>query len=284
MADPTQSDSASGQDEGQRSAGFWTWTRRILAGALAAGAAALIIASHYNDSFRTCDTKEVPGQAVEKTCDGFSVADLTPVFLLALLLLWPDLSEFEVAGLVRVVRRIDRRQVELERGQERIERQLIQVSQTQNVYVNFERRLDAAAQQTEAEHADVAAPAEDDPELWNEFLAEWRSLEPWSDLATRLEDPSFARPVQTALSEGSDPAEAEGLQPSDKEVLSALPLVDNADYEKLLSWALQARDRLELVRQARALGSSAPPRALSRATLIARGLLAELDEAGLRQQ
>lgn len=74
--------------------------RRWVAAVLAVGAAALVTVSQVTGHPARCQetVANVGPDAVVRLCGPMSVADLVPVALVLLVLLWPDISQLEAFG------------------------------------------------------------------------------------------------------------------------------------------------------------------------------------------
>jgi hypothetical protein len=118
----------------EREATSWRWW---IALALAVGAAALFFLSRAYPNWRVCEEAlAVTGSTPTATiCKPLGVADLSVVLLPVAILLFPDLAELAIPGLISLKRDVA---VQAEK-QERLEKSLVQVeqrvSQVQNVNI-----------------------------------------------------------------------------------------------------------------------------------------------------
>lgn len=260
--------------------------RQLIAVVVLAGAAALVLLSHYSDRFDVCETQATQ-HSVITDCGPLPVSEVLPLILLGLVFLLPDLSSFEIAGLVRVVRKLDEGQQRLERGQDALVRQLteIRISNQNQFAPQLQVNLSGLASEARAviEHdPTVAVEAPKANEVADRFESVWLQLRPWSDLVIRLNDPMFVGALSAG---GPDPAswsDAPGLSPGDRELLQEIQFGEKATLDSLRTWAGATRDRLELVRRARASGE-VPESAYVDATVVAADLLKDLRERGLSQ-
>lgn len=110
------------------------WVRRGTVFLIAAGAALFWFAPGPISGLPNhCDTKTVTKErsvTTTKMCDSPSVADLSPLLLLVLLLLLPDVSEIELTGVLSLKRKVQEQQEKLsnqEHRQDELQRGLLQL-------------------------------------------------------------------------------------------------------------------------------------------------------------
>lgn len=249
-------------------------------------AAVLVIGSQYIDALRVCGPPS-GNQTATEICRPFPVEATIPLLLLALALMWKDLAEFSLFGVGRVVRRIDAGQERLRTGQENLERQVVNLqsqSQAMNLFVGMrdEETVRRAIERTPEAMTASAAAHHDVEAMRAEFEKAWEELQPWSDIAKRFRDPEFIQTVEKAETEASWES-LEGLLPADRELLDAAGLQPGFSVPMMRSWAAASQDGLELVRRTKAKLLDLDERGIERAVIVARDLLGQLDEAGLRK-
>jgi hypothetical protein len=261
----------------ERKATWWDWLRWLGALAAVALGAVLVVGSHYDSGLRVCEFKaNAPSQEV---CKPYPVEGVIPLFILALALMWRDLSEFSIYGLGRVVRKIDDNQQRLQEGQAALQGQL-SVIQFQTLNNNFYfGELMEEAERLRSREPNLVSQAEATSTAWSDLQQAWAKLEPWSRLAIRVRDPYFREFLRAT---SFDTAELnEKLTADDRELLAAAEIGPDTDIGKLEAWASTAHRRLELARKAIRMGSSLPEPQLEQALAVVHGLLHDLREEGL---
>jgi hypothetical protein len=276
--------------------------RRSVALLLVVIAAGAFVWARQYDEFQSCQTTtthsaDVPPKiATKEECKALPPQDLLPLMLVALALLWPDLGSVELFGLGRIARRLnaqDARQNVLEAAQQRLENRVeTTVSTAQNVaisfatdpsaarlvetVVNLDRRLAETPQAAETD----AATAPDDGTL-QAFLEAFAPIQPWVEVARRLNQPLFANALRDAAASGR-PSDDPRLLETDKQLLRLIERPGQPmDLDELLVWANENALQLDAVRDTFAAGESATPESLRVATKFARMLGSDLQRRGL---
>lgn len=213
---------ASGGNNAADRVRWQTHLRRGAAFALVVVAVVLWFLSRYRHDFQVCQTTTTTtsAQVVKKSCGPIPIQDFLPVLLILGALIWPDVTEIDVRGVGRIVRRLDvtnEKQKEIAETQESIIGQLtqIRVQQTSNqsVAINladttaFVRQLDDIRESIKALARGETVPSipppagqgEDRETLRSELLDAWRELEPWAEFGRRLNDDRFANSVARVL-------------------------------------------------------------------------------------
>lgn len=92
----------------------WNWLRRVTAVGLLAALTAIVVLSYLPGAlFTSCREQLASGGAVVSVCGPIGTADIVAVGLVLIfsgLLVWPELSEFGVSGLITLKRRVDETQ------------------------------------------------------------------------------------------------------------------------------------------------------------------------------
>lgn len=274
------SDESKHSPDAEHRATLVDWIRWLGALAAVAGAALLVVGSHYISGLQVCEySADAPSHEM---CKPYPVEAIIPLLVLALALMWRDLSEFSISGVGSVVRRIDDKQQKLQEGQAALQGQLSVIqSQTLTNNFNFGGPLKEEFEWIKQREPGLAAEAEETLTAWSDLEEAWVKLEPWSRLAIRLKDPYF-RDLLASTSFDPDELEAK-LAATDRNLVSATGLGPDTDLGKVEAWASGAQRRLELVRRAVRVGSTLPEPQIEQALGISRDLLHELKEEELAE-
>ncbi|MDQ3957347.1 MAG: hypothetical protein M3273_03395 [Actinomycetota bacterium] len=120
-----------GPDVETRQRGLWWW----LALALAVGTAVITVGSFVDDDLRVCEDVVLPAPSnVVTLCRPIQLPDAWPVFPLLIVLLYPEVAEMTIPGVLHLKKRVDeqaQKQIALEHA----------VSQIQNTNVRTEQRV-----------------------------------------------------------------------------------------------------------------------------------------------
>lgn len=295
----------------------WDHTRRFLALLLIVAAGVGFFVARETDEFRSCETKVTrtsdapPKVSSEQTCKALPPQDLLPFFLVALALLWADLTSIELFGLGRVAKRLneqDGRQNALEASQQRLENRVeTNVRTDQSVAITFANdenvarlagkvvdleRIAAAGglaprppdsrplgSGTERDADATSEPAVEPEGHLSLFLAAFAPVQPWVEAARRLNQPRFAAAVGRAAQER--PSADENLVTSDRELLSRIERGGTLKAYDLVQWAISNAFQIDAVRTTYSAGETATHESLRVATDFARDLWADLQRRGL---
>jgi hypothetical protein len=291
------------RDETHHPPGPWTLARRGAAIAIIGAVAVLVVRSHYYDGWKTCETTTTtaPGAAprIERSCAPYAIADTIPLLLLALVFIWPDLSEVELFGIGKIKRRLDRQaqgQDQLLRGQQRLEQHVhtLQLSaqvasQHQETNIDLGESLGLSRQLVDLEkrlkglEAGEPAPerAEEQRPRDTTLQVAWQRLEPYVRFASRLNDPGFLEAIRRALADRRPPDQAEGLLPRDRRLVRDVSQDGSLDLDRLIEWKERYRAQLETLRQAMQPRVDLSDELRGDALAIAEALLSDLRERSL---
>jgi hypothetical protein len=274
--------------------------RRVLALLLVVVAAGGFVAAREYDQLESCQTTEtrpVEGARsveTERRWEPLPPEDLLPIFLLALALLWPDLTSVELFGLGRIARRLndqDARQNTLEAAQQRLENRVeTTVSTTQSIALNFANdenyarlvdRVVELERRAGVEGEEPGPPAEPAEGTLAEFREEFRPIQPWVEVARRLNQPLFAQ----VLREGADsgrPSDDPRLVEADKQLIARIERPGRPfEFDEFLAWGHENALQIDAVRDTYAAGENATRESLRVATKFARMLWSDLQRRGL---
>jgi hypothetical protein len=286
-------------------------TRRAIAAVLLTAGVLVFFATRLIDGWTVCSQElaTAGNDGVVERCAPLSLVDLTPIVLLALLCLLPDLSELSVPGIASIKVRLDRQTEQ----QADIKDQLAQVQQAVSlgvaqetaVYIvnpgaalenlpekeaKFRREPTAEDERATATEAgpDSAERSAELALLERRILQVWdERLWPYVDLARRARGPQW-RGFLRRYREGTlDPK----LVVRYGRTLERLPQLDDEALGVVSRWATVFEEELNVVRGARNAiahpGSSAEPDldTLRETVQLAERLVSLLDsgiETGLR--
>jgi hypothetical protein len=299
---------AAEQSEEKKSTGKWTIARHVLAIVAVLAACVLLVGSQYRSDWKVCETiqrsaKRGEGESTERKCSPASPAIALAPLLLALLFVWPDLSEVELFGIGRIRRRLDRQaetQHELLDGQQAILQKVeaVQVStqvssMSQGVTVQLGDQLNLANQvvalgdrlaQIEATRKaggeEVEVPAEI-PTVPPPMVDPISKINPWLALAALLNSPGVLDSVRDATSKGLPAAQAEGLTETEKATLLRAPGEGSFDLDGFLAWRSEYAAQLELLRKAQHPSQRLSAEERKEAERLAASLFAELRRRGV---
>jgi hypothetical protein len=297
------------EDKGVLRGGKVSVVRHVVAAAAVLAACALLIGTQYRSSWKVCETtgqkgKEAQEETVVRKCSPASPTIALAPLLVALLLIWPDLSEVELFGIGRIRRRLDQQaetQHELLEGQQAILQRVETVqlstqvaSMNQDVTVQLGDQLslanqlvalgDRVAQIEEAmKNTQVAEiePANGAPVEVPLVVDPISRIEPWLALAALLHSPGVLEAVRDATSKGRPAAEAEGLTDRERATLQNAPGERSFNLDAFLAWRSEYAAQLELLRKARHPSQRLNDEERNEAERLAARLLAELERRGV---
>jgi hypothetical protein len=289
---------ASSGNGGPEQVRWQTHLRRGAACAVVVVAVVLWFLSRYRHDFQVCQTTTTTTktQVVKKACGPIPIQDFLPVLLILGALIWPDVTEIDVRGLGRIVRRLDvtnEKQQEIAETQDRIIGQLtqVQVGQTanQSVAVNvadstaFARQLDDVQEaikglqrgETVPSIAPPAGQGEDRETLRSELLDAWRELEPWAEFGRRVNEDRFANYAAQVLALPPDmlknPDTATRLTNRVRAAAGG-----SLDIDGVRDWYAERQPQLETVRATLNELDDLPDKTLRDALVISRRALDDL--------
>jgi hypothetical protein len=302
---------ADGSEDKSGSGGKAAIARHVLAIVAVLAACVLLVGSQYRSDWKVCETtqrsaKSAREETVERKCSPASPALALAPLLVALLLIWPDLSEVELFGIGRIRRRLDRQaetQHELLEGQQAILQKVeaVQVStqvasMSQGVTVQFGDQLNLAnqlvdlgdrlAQIEEAMKksggAGIELPSRG-PGRAPLMVDPISKIDPWLALAALLNSPGVLESVRNAVSQGLPPAQAEGLTESEKATLLNAAGQESFDLDGFLAWRAEYGAQLKLLRKAQHPSQKLNAEERKEAERLAARLLVELERRGVTE-
>lgn len=290
-----------GKDADPDNVRWQTHLRRWTAAILALVIAVAFIASRYVDDLEVCQTTppKTQNELAQTVCKPIPVQDVAPLLLIFVALLWPDVTEIDIRGLGRIVRRLDETnetQEEIAETQERIVSQLTQVQQvaSQRVDINlsdttaFAKQVEdlkielaelQAGQRGEEVQPGVTEPTPSDrASLRGELLDVWRELESWAEFGRRQLDDAFAS-WAAVMNEGGDLP----IPPSSQRLIQRVlaEAGGKIDLDAVRDWYSERQPQIETVRRTLNELDELPDKTLRDALVLAQRALADLRGRGL---
>ncbi len=202
--------------DGDRKASWVDWVRRtVAAGVLGLGSLVALDAIEVQH----CGLKEIRDLdevvETERTCTPLDAGDLTPLYVLAGVLLLPDVAEVEFPGVITLRRKLREQEIR----QDRIEQQVVGLTQT--VSQRLSLSVNVAPELAKAERrVDRLATAFIDPPALSEARGGLRELATGpargADIASRVK--SIADRLNELIA-ASEPDSTESLSPDEARTL-----------------------------------------------------------------
>lgn len=269
-----------------------TRVRRWAAAVVVLVVVVLWVASRYSHGLFVCRHVADDLGGVSKICNPPGLEDFVPVLLLLVAFIWPDITELDIRGLGRIVKRLDQtneRQDQIAETQDRIAHQLTQVQQvaSQRVNVNvadttaLARQIDDLREQLKSLPAgEVPTPPRaevvgDREAVRSELLESWRQLEPWAEFGRRLTENRFLGWAQ-ALAAGEPPSAA--MPDTARRLIERVQTAGGGaiDVPTVRSWYAEREPQLDMVRRTLNDLDGLPARTLNDAAVLSERALADL--------